>query len=248
MSYTYTSWTTALFNTVVAQSSDPNWTNQIPTFIDYAEQRMYRELDILATRVLDTSLTLSSGTNTYTLPSHFGTFIVVENMWILSSDPGGSINLTQNLLTPVSMPFLSVAYPNEISSNCAIPEFMAWTGAGTGPGSGVQPVFQLGPCPDLPYALMVQGTVRPTPLSSANATTLLTTYYPDLWFSCTMVAASAFMRNFGSQADNPAMAVSWEAQYQTLFKSADIEEARKQFRSQAWATEQPRSVTVPPRT
>lgn len=245
MSYTYQTWVNALLNEVVAYSSDPNWTNALPTFIDYAEQRIYRELDIFQVHVVDTSLTLSSGVETYTSPSFYGPFISLDQVIVYTPSSAGTAG-TANVVVPVSLSFNTFAYPSNLSSNCGVPEFFALIGS-TNSGQATVNI-NFGPTPDQAYATQFEGAIRPTPLSSNNASTFLTTYYPDLWFAATMVAASAFMRNFGSQADNPAQAVSWEAQYQTLFKSADVEQARLQFRSQAWGTEQPRQVTTPPRT
>ena len=47
----------------------------------------------------------------------------------------------------------------------------------------------VGPWPDQDYQVEMTGTIRPAALSAANQTTLLTTYFPDLWFAATMVEA-----------------------------------------------------------
>ena len=62
-----------------------------------------------------------------------------------------------------------------------------------------------------------------------------------------MVFVSGYMRDFGSQADNQQMSVSWEQQYQTLFKSASVEQARAKFESEAWTSQQPSPIATPPR-
>jgi hypothetical protein len=48
--------------------------------------------------------------------------------------------------------------------------------------------------------------------------------------------------------DNPQSAVSWEAHYQALVKSAQIEEARKKFTAEGWSSKQPAPLATPPRT
>ena len=80
----------------------------------------------------------------------------------------------------------------------------------------------------------VVGTIRPNPLSNTNTTTFLTTYLPDAFIAASMIFASGYMRDFGSQSDNPAQAQSWEAQYENLIKSAGAEEVRKKWAGPGW--------------
>jgi hypothetical protein len=49
MSYTYTSWRTALASAIVVDQNDPDFDGILPSCIDYAEQRIYSELDLLTT-------------------------------------------------------------------------------------------------------------------------------------------------------------------------------------------------------
>jgi hypothetical protein len=48
-------------------------------------------------------------------------------------------------------------------------------------------------------------------------------------------------------SDDPAMAQSYEAQYQTLLKGAVVEEARKKFESSGWTSQSPSPVATPSR-
>jgi hypothetical protein len=105
----------------------------------------------------------------------------------------------------------------------------------------------VGPVPDRNYSFYVYGTQRPTPLSSANSSTFLTQTLPDLFIAASMVFASGYMRNFGSQADDGPMAVSWSKQYDTLFASAGMEEQRKKYGSQGWQSQIPNPIATPPR-
>jgi len=68
MSLTYTSYVAQLANLMVQVTTDPNFVTFLPGCIDYAEQRIYRELDLQATRTFDATDTLSSGDRTWTLP------------------------------------------------------------------------------------------------------------------------------------------------------------------------------------
>jgi hypothetical protein len=97
----------------------------------------------------------------------------------------------------------------------------------------------VGPAPDDTYNVEVIGTVNPTPLSAANTTTYLTLYLWDLFVAASMVFMTGFQKNFGSQADDPKMAVSWESTYKTLFQSADLVDSRQRFAAASWTSAQP---------
>jgi hypothetical protein len=107
----------------------------------------------------------------------------------------------------------------------------------------------LGPWPDQAYACEFIGKFRPTPLYTAPTpptvagaqTTYLTTVYPDLFLAAAMISAAGYQKNFGAQADDPKMAMSWETQFQTLLPSAKMEEARKRFSVMGMS-----SVPIPP--
>ena len=62
-----------------------------------------------------------------------------------------------------------------------------------------------------------------------------------------MIYISAYQRNFGRQADDPAMAQSYESQYQGLKTSALLEENRKKFEAAAWTSYSPAPAASPTR-
>jgi len=71
---------------------------------------------------------------------------------------------------------------------------------------------------------------------------------PDLLIMASMIYISAFQRNFISAAANdPQMPVNYETQYQTLLRSAMVEEARKKFQSAGWTSMSPAVVATPTR-
>ena len=105
----------------------------------------------------------------------------------------------------------------------------------------------VGPPPDATYKLEVVGTIRPVPLSSSNQTTYLTLYLPDLFMTAALIFASGYQLNFNAMGDNPQQSVSWETHYQPLLQSANIEENRKKYVSQAWSSKQPAPLATPPR-
>ena len=53
----------------------PNFGAILPTIIDYAEQRCYRELDLLFTQTVDATKQVSSGVREFTVSSAIGAFI-----------------------------------------------------------------------------------------------------------------------------------------------------------------------------
>lgn len=223
---------------VVKYSSDPDFQTFLPGCIDYAEQRLYREGDFLATRVVDTTglLTTNQRTFAYPVPT-LGSFLVIEEISAYTPFGTTSSNATRVPLQVASKQFIDTVYPSN-SSGTGIPRYFF-------PLTSTSCI--IGPVPDQNYGVEIIGTYRPTPLSSSNTTTFLTLILPDLFISASMVFASGYMRDFGAQTDNPQMAASWEAQYDKLFASANLEEARKKYQSQGWQSEQPSPAATPAR-
>ncbi len=236
MSINYTTYVSQLSNLMVIGSTDPNFQTFLPGCIDYSEQRLYRELDLVDTQVTDTSAA-SSGNRNFALPTTLGTYIVVDQVNILSSVGTTSSNAVRNPAMPVSREFIDATYPSGTVTT-GIPKFFCRANSS-------ELVF--GPAPDASYNVEVVGTQRPTPLSSGNSSTFLTHNLPDIFIAASMVFASAYMRDFGGGSDNPAQAQSWESQLQTLMRSANVEEVRKQYHSEAWTSQQPSPIASPPR-
>ena len=105
----------------------------------------------------------------------------------------------------------------------------------------------VGPIPDLNYAIRLTGTVRSAPLSATNTQTYISVYLPDMFIMASMIYISAYQRNFGRLNDDPAMAQTYESQYQSLLKSAMVEENRKKFESAAWTSYSPAPFAAPTR-
>lgn len=233
MSYNYSQYVIDLANLLVVPSTDPNYQTVLTNIIDDAEQRIYRELDLLDTIVRDSSATLTSNSRNFTFPQHF---VVSESINVFTP-----VNTTTNRLQliPTTREFLDAVYGNEASVNTpSIPHYYAMI---------TDQTIIVGPPPDSNYTLEVVGTIRPAPLSSTNPTTYLTLYLPDLFMAASLVFAQGYLNNFGAMSDNPQAATSWESHYQLLKASADIEEARKKYASQAWSPKQPIQISSPPR-
>lgn len=236
MSLTYDTYVAQISNLMVIGSTDANFLTMLPGMIDYAEGRCYRELDLLATRITTTT-TLSSGNRGVTLPTSAGTYRVIENVNIITTVGQGSSNGTRAPVVPVSRDFIDNVYPSG-QSNTGVPLFWAMN-------ANTDLIF--GPAPDVGYTTEIVGTIQPTALSSSNTTTFLTNMLPDVFVAASMVFGSGWMRDFGAQSDNPQQATAWEAQYTTLFQSANIETLRQKYQSGGWTHAQPSPIATPQR-
>lgn len=230
MTLDYTTYVSQLANLMAQTSTDANFQTFLPGCIDYAEQRIYRELDMLNSVVVDNG-SFQANTRNFTLPTNIGTFIVVEAISAIDS------NNTRFPLTQVTRDFLDAVYPNQTLAT-GTPKFFSPISDTT---------FIVGPAPDQNYTAEVTGTQRPNPLSATNTTTLLTTYCPDLFIAASMVFATGYQRDFGAQSDDPKMGQSWEQQYQMLMASAKDEQYRAKSEGNAWQPFSTPSAVTPPR-
>lgn len=237
MALTYNQFTTNLANFIVVPMSDVAYTAALPNIIDDAEQRLYRELDLLSTRITATGL-LTANDRRFSLPTSGGTFVVVEQFNGVTPSGQTNPNLgTRNPMTPCSKEVLDSLWPSV--SGAGLPELFA-------PIS--QSEWIVGPWPDAAYTVEVVGTIRPAPLSASNQTTFLSTYLPDVFFAAALVMSAGYQLNFSAVGDNPASGMTWETHVEKLLTSAKAEEIRKKFGSEGWTSKQPDPLATPPRT
>lgn len=240
MSLTYNSFTTSLANMIVVPVNDPNFVTALPNIIDDAEQRLYRELDLLATRVTATGQ-LTASSRAFTLPTPSGgngNFVVVEQFNVIT--PASTTNPelgTRNPLDPASKEYLDSVWPSAVGAT--VPSLFA-------PIS--QQSWIVGAWPDAAYTVEVVGTIRPAPLSVSNQSTFLSTYLPDLFLTAALIFASGYQLNFSAAGDNPQSGQTWQSHYDKLIASASVEELRKKFGSEGWSSKIPDPVATPPRT
>lgn len=234
MTLTYNSFVPRILDVTKNMKSDINASIVVPYVIDYAEQRIYRDLDLLATRLVDSSTNVTANQRTFTIPSSNGTFLVVETVNVSTPSSVAFASGKRNPLTPVTKQFLDIAYPSSESAD--IPLFYAMQ-------TNSQITF--GPIPDDSYPIEITGTYRPNPLSSSNPTTILTTMLPDLFVSAALVGLGEYLINHGLAP--PQNMERWEAEYKVLMQSALVEEFRKKYQSQAWTDAAPSPVATPPR-
>lgn len=236
---TYSTFVPSIANLLVVPTSDPGFNLALPNIIDDAEQRLYRELDLLSTIVKDSSGALTAGSRNFTLPTTGGnSFVVVENINIIT--PVGTTNPdlgTRNPCTPASKELLDALYPNVTGSS--VPSRFAMI---------TQTTIIFGPWPNAAYQVEVVGTQRPAPMSASNQTTFLSANLPDCLLAAGMVFGCAYQKNFSEMGDQPQSAVSWETHLKSLLASANIEEMRKKFVAEGWSSKQPDPLATPPRT
>lgn len=228
----YTTYISQIATLTVISSNDANFQTIIPAAIDYSEQRLYREGDFLATYITDTSTNVVANQRTFNYPTTAGTFLVIDQISILTPITATASNATRVPLQPASRHFIDLVYPSNATS-VGVPAYFH-------PATATR--CTLGPVPDQSYNVEVIGTQRPLALSAANSSTFLTQTLPDLFIAASMIFMSGYMRNFGSQADDAQMAQSWQGQYDKLFASANMEEFRKKYASQAWQAQTPNQL------
>ena len=221
----------------VVEPTDPAFLTILPSMITYAENRMYRDLDFLFTSIASTAYSTTVGSRQVSVPT--GTFVVPEQINIIT--PAGTANPdlgTRVPLLPTTKEFLDACYGSGITANRGLPKYWVPFDDYT---------FLLGPYPDAVYTCEIVGTYRPASLSVSNKTTFISLYLPDLFIMASMVYISAYQRNFGRANDDPQMAITYESQYQTLLKNADLEENRKKFEAAAWSSQEPSISATPTR-
>ncbi len=223
---TYSTYVTALSTLTVIPSSNSDFTNILPDCIDYAEQRIFRELNLLTTVIRDASQSLTPSSRDFTLPTAQGAFVVVNGVNVITPAGATPANGTRNRLTPMSLDVLDTVWPSNVGS--ALP---------TGFAMVTQTSIVVGPWPDQAYAAEVVGTTRPLPLSATNTVTFLSANLPDLFLAASMVFMAGYQKAFGAQSDDPQLAQSWESQYGKLLTSANTEEFRKRFQGSAWSSQ-----------
>lgn len=233
---TYSQYVNEIATLAVVSPADVNFVEILPQMITYAENRIYRDLDFLTTVTSISTYATANNGRTFTFP--ISDFITVQEVNLIT--PAGTTipnNGTRNPLLPVTKEWINYNYPS--STTASLPSYFAMFNQNT---------IILGPWPNNTYTVEVVGTFRPDSLSASNTTTFISLYLPDLMIMASMIYVSAFQRNFISAAANdPAMPVNYETQYQTLLKSAMVEEARKKFQSSGWTAMSPAPVASPSR-
>lgn len=235
---TYSQYVTQLANLAVVETTDPNFVTLLPQCITYAENRIYRDLDLLTTVTPVSGFSCATGSRQISWP--LSQFVTVQEINVITPvgvfDPNAG---TRVPLLPVTKFWMDSCYPSP--TTVGTPRYMAMMNQNTA---------IIAPWPDANYAVEIVGTVRPDSLSASNQSTFISLYLPDLFLMASMVFVSGYQRDFAlgaSQANDPNMPINYETQYQTLLKSAAVEEARKKFEAGGWTSMSPAAVATPTR-
>jgi len=223
MSMNYTSYTLRLASFITTNPDNVDYAVLIPATIDYAEQRVYRELDLLSTVVTNDTASTTAGNRNFTLPTGLGKFVTVQTINIITPASTAPNSGTRRQLTPVDRRYLDAVWNS--STGATVPKHFAMND---------QDTIIFGPWPDATYRVEVVGTIRPTPLSYSNPTTFLTNYLPDLFLSASMAFFAKNLQDKGVGTANNAE--FWDNNYKELYASANAEELRKKFAGPSWTS------------
>lgn len=218
----------------------------IPQMLNYAELRIQRDLDLLPSTTVNTAYSLTTGNNQISISSN--DFVTVQTISLTSGT-------ASNPLLPASKEFLQNVYND--SSITGEPAYFAMYGGDASTGGNTYNNIIVGPYPDANYPLTITGTVRLQTLyptlggdgypTLGTGNTFISVNLPDMLIMASMIYISAFQRNFGRESDDPAMAQSYEAQYQVLRQGAISEEYRKKFEGSAWSSDSTSPAATPTR-
>jgi hypothetical protein len=209
-------------------STDAN--NVLPRIIDMAERMIYVAMDMLCQRRADISTMFTAGARTLALPTGC---LVVEGVNQIS--PAGAVPTTpgavRNGLEPTSLDFIDMCFPTE-SAPVGISAYWANKDALN---------IVVGQSPDQAYVAEIIGTFRPAPLSAVNTSCYIATNYPELYMAAVAYYAAGYQRDFGAQSEDPKLASSWKATYESLLGPAIKEEKRRRGLSSATSPAAPQT-------
>jgi hypothetical protein len=239
--------TLAVVNTVSGSNPlvgvDAAFNAIIPQMLNYAELRIQRDLDLLPA-LNSLSYTLVANTNILQLGAD--DFVTIDTIT-------AAVGTQNPALLPAAKEFIQNVYTSPASAGP--PQYYAMVGGDFATGGTTYNNVLVGPQADQNYTLTVYGQSRLPSLNSFSGSsttagtnyTFISTYYPDMLLMASMVYISAFQRNFGRGSDDPAMAQSYEGQYQALKQMALTEENRKRFMASDWTSQPPSPAATPNR-
>ncbi len=210
-------------------------TNLLNAMIDYAELRIYRELDFLATQTAADTSDLTAGTRTIAIP---GNIIIVNSATLITPASTAAAAGSRNPMQRVSMEFMNYFWPSTATQG--VPIFYATQDNVT---------LTLAPTPDAAYRVNCVGVYRPDPLYTDTSGTFITDNLPDLFVAASCVwGFGAIKQNFGASADDPQSAQSWENQYQMLKQGVNMETLRQKAWMAGWQPFSPSPEAAQSRT
>lgn len=231
----FTEYTNAIRTILVEPQnrSDIDFERIVPRMIEYAELRIYREMDFLTTQGASNAL-MTSGSRNVTVPTGI---IIVNGVNLIT--PAGTTNAELGTRVPmerVSLDFINTTWPTA-----------ATTGTPARYALLSDTAVRVAPTPSGAFTAEFIGISRPTALSASNTTTFITNNMPDLFVAASLIFGFGYQRDFGAASNDPAAAVTWEKQYETLKVGVKIEELRRKAESVSWSPYQPSPLANQPR-
>jgi hypothetical protein len=227
----------------VVTPNAPEFTALIPQMLNYAEQRIQRDMELLNTQVMRGPYSLAPGSNQLSVPP--ADLLVVQDVLVTIAGAPTPMDL-------VSKNYMQTVWP--ATSTPGPPKVVALQGGDTATQGLTGTILLFGPPPDIAYQVNCIGESRaPTLAGYANSTdantksTWMATWLPDLLVMACMVYVSAYQRDFGRQSDDPQMAQSYEAQYQGLLANASKQEFQRRWEADAWSALANSPVATPTR-
>lgn len=196
----------------------------MPRAIEYATNRICRDMILLAQRKSDSTLTFSSGSRTLDLSTLSPACLVVEGVAAITPVGRQPAAGTRWQFDPVSLDTIDFIWPTEATT--------------ADPGTVDQRGWCLKddhtvvvePTPDAAYVAEITGIFALPYINVTSPTSdYITNTYPELFLAAGMIWWSGYERDYGSQAEDPKLAQSWEQQYGLLLKPAKDEENRRRL-------------------
>lgn len=207
-----------------------------PAALNDAEGRIYREMDFLATRDVNASVSFTTNSRSLTLPA--GT-IVCQAIAAITPAPSIPSAGTRNTLEPVSLDFIDYSWPQEVGVGATgVPQYFALLNETTA---------IVAPTPAAAYVAEITRTIRPATLSDSNQSNFLSLVYPDILLAACMVFLSGYQREFANMSEGPQMGTTWEQHYVTLRDSVLPEDQRRKHASTNWSPYSPTPLSTPRR-
>lgn len=242
-------------------SEDGNYEKILPAAFAYADGRIYRELNFLATDIYMFQPLIANAREVALSPD----VLTVRSVSVLTPAGDATNNSRRHHLERITPEALDMFWPQS-SFKRGLPKKFTVAGVRTAHAllpnpnppttQPLPPIFQperfnyflrVMPTPDRAYTAEVYGGVQPLPLSQNNPETYLSLQYAELFIACCMVFITGYQRDYGAQADDPQRAVSWEGQYTKLRDGVVLETAMQRSEGPSWTALSPAPVANQPR-
>lgn len=233
---------------VPTNNTDEAFQNMLPRAFEYADNRLYRELDLLTTTVATVGSAFSVGDGRLAVPTQFVsvTYVNVLTPAATSGDAG-----TRSPMERVSPEFMDFTWPTNstTSGSPSLPTkycFYGTTASNAFSSTGAL-TMRVSPAPSTAYVAEFVGPVRPSVFSVSNPNTILTTRFTDIYIAVCMIFLMAYQRDWGGQSSDPNASQSWEAQYSRLREGVLVEIERQKSQGPGWSTHTPTVLANQPR-